>query len=188
MPSEAETKSWPLAGYAPGSYHCKCFKCGEIFEGDKRAVECLPCAAKSVNAALSAASAVRSEPVVELRMSPISEGLPVRDKLRGEQTVLTYCEPVGTWNLVFFDSGEGEFDDGFRLGVTHWIDITEMWPGVIAQVAAPPVQTREDALEKALRRIAEGNLGDAPWQANYDKIRAVAREALSQPEPKGDKT
>lgn len=34
-------------------------------------------------------------------------------------------------------------------------------------------------LSKALRNIAEGNLGDAKWQANYDKIREVARAALS---------
>lgn len=34
-------------------------------------------------------------------------------------------------------------------------------------------------LSEALRNIAEGNLGDAPWQANYDKIREVARAVLS---------
>ncbi|RWL14858.1 MAG: hypothetical protein EOR57_31425 [Mesorhizobium sp.] len=35
-------------------------------------------------------------------------------------------------------------------------------------------------LYAALRNIYEGNLGDEPWQANYDKIRAVARAALSK--------
>ncbi len=35
-------------------------------------------------------------------------------------------------------------------------------------------------LELALRGIAEGNLGEEPWQANYDKIRAVAKEALTR--------
>lgn len=34
-------------------------------------------------------------------------------------------------------------------------------------------------LSEALRSIAEGNLGDASWQANYDRIREVARAALS---------
>jgi hypothetical protein len=33
-------------------------------------------------------------------------------------------------------------------------------------------------LEKALRNIAEGNLGDMPWQAGYDRIREVARAAI----------
>lgn len=32
----------------------------------------------------------------------------------------------------------------------------------------------------ALRSIAEGNLGDMPWQANYDTIRTVARNALPE--------
>jgi len=32
---------------------------------------------------------------------------------------------------------------------------------------------------KALANIAEGNLGDAPWQANYDRIRKVAADALA---------
>lgn len=39
-----EWKPWPLNGYAPGSYHCKCHHCGGLFEGDKRAVTCLECA------------------------------------------------------------------------------------------------------------------------------------------------
>jgi hypothetical protein len=34
-------------------------------------------------------------------------------------------------------------------------------------------------LEEALRRIAEGNLGSMPWQADYAKIREVASAALS---------
>lgn len=35
-----------------------------------------------------------------------------------------------------------------------------------------------ERLRGELRRIAEGNLGDAPWQANYEKIRDVASAAL----------
>lgn len=35
-----------------------------------------------------------------------------------------------------------------------------------------------ERLRGELRRIAEGNLGDASWQANYEKIRDVARAAL----------
>lgn len=41
-------------------------------------------------------------------------------------------------------------------------------------------------LAVALRSIAEGNLGDDPWQANYARIREVARAALSQP-PVGER-
>lgn len=35
-------------------------------------------------------------------------------------------------------------------------------------------------LTEALRNIAEGNLGPAPWQANYEKIRSIARAALKE--------
>lgn len=40
---------------------------------------------------------------------------------------------------------------------------------------------------QALRNLAEGNLGDLPWQANYERIKQVARAALvhSTPNPKG---
>jgi hypothetical protein len=49
----SELKPWPLGGYAPGHYICECISCGNEFEGDKRAYQCLDCAAKSVNSALS---------------------------------------------------------------------------------------------------------------------------------------
>lgn len=39
---------------------------------------------------------------------------------------------------------------------------------------------RLDDAYKALRSLAEGNLGNLPWQANYDTIRTVARNALPE--------
>jgi len=39
-----ELKPWPLNGYAPGGYHCKCHECDKTFVGDKRATICLECA------------------------------------------------------------------------------------------------------------------------------------------------
>lgn len=41
-------KPWPLAGYAPGNYTRKCIDCDKQFDGDKRAIQCLECAAISV--------------------------------------------------------------------------------------------------------------------------------------------
>lgn len=35
---------YPIGGYAPGNYQCKCVTCGGGFIGDKRAVQCHPCA------------------------------------------------------------------------------------------------------------------------------------------------
>lgn len=39
-------------------------------------------------------------------------------------------------------------------------------------------RARGDDMAKALRSLAEGNLGDAPWQANYETIKLVARNAI----------
>ena len=39
---------------------------------------------------------------------------------------------------------------------------------------------KDEALKLALTRIAEGNLGDAPWQANYSAIKRIAAEALAE--------
>lgn len=38
-----------------------------------------------------------------------------------------------------------------------------------------------EEMREALTRIAEGNLGDYPWQANYSAIKRIAIEALAQP-------
>jgi hypothetical protein len=39
-----DIKAWPLNGYAPGNYACKCITCNTSFVGDKRALTCLECA------------------------------------------------------------------------------------------------------------------------------------------------
>ena len=44
-----ENKSkYPIGGYAPGNYMCNCTTCKTQFQGDKRAVQCEPCAVKMV--------------------------------------------------------------------------------------------------------------------------------------------
>ena len=40
---EDRTK-YPIGGYAPGNYFCKCCTCENIFKGDKKAVQCETCA------------------------------------------------------------------------------------------------------------------------------------------------
>ena len=39
---------YPIGGYAPGPYECMCVQCGRKFQGDKRAVQCEPCATHMV--------------------------------------------------------------------------------------------------------------------------------------------
>jgi hypothetical protein len=47
---QEEPKQYPIGGYAPGNYTCTCITCKERFFGDKRAVQCEPCAIEMVNA------------------------------------------------------------------------------------------------------------------------------------------
>jgi len=42
-----EPKQYPIGGYAPGNYYCTCVTCKIMFQGDKRAVQCEPCAIKT---------------------------------------------------------------------------------------------------------------------------------------------
>jgi hypothetical protein len=45
--------TWPLMGYAPGNYMRSCDICGyEMYEADKRAYHCLPCAIEEATKAL----------------------------------------------------------------------------------------------------------------------------------------
>lgn len=48
---EREERKYPIGGYAPGNYHCNCVTCKQHFKGDKRAVQCEPCAIKAENSA-----------------------------------------------------------------------------------------------------------------------------------------
>lgn len=41
---------YPIGGYAPGNYTCNCVTCKTQFTGDKRAVQCEPCAIKTTTA------------------------------------------------------------------------------------------------------------------------------------------
>lgn len=58
--------------------------------------------------------------------------------------------------------------------------------GFIADDTPIEAAARIEALEAALRRIAEGNLGDLPWEANYERIRQVTRAALAPEAPYAD--
>lgn len=55
-------EAWPLGGYAPGGYMNKCFDCGESFDGDKRAIQCLPCAVKATKRKLIARARLATPP------------------------------------------------------------------------------------------------------------------------------
>jgi hypothetical protein len=43
-----EELKYPIGGYAPGYYMCNCSTCKKQFQGDKRAVQCEPCAIEMI--------------------------------------------------------------------------------------------------------------------------------------------
>jgi hypothetical protein len=43
-----EEIKYPIGGFAPGDYMCKCVTCKEKFYGDKRATQCEPCTIEMV--------------------------------------------------------------------------------------------------------------------------------------------
>jgi hypothetical protein len=45
--------TWPLNGYAPGNYWCRCLTCNDDFQGDKRAYQCLECAVSQIRGLLA---------------------------------------------------------------------------------------------------------------------------------------
>jgi hypothetical protein len=91
--------------------------------------------------------------------------------------------------LAEFATNEGQF------GTIHARSVARVGGFIEAQAAAQadyearilavlePQPDPRDAviarLVEALRNIAEGNLGDAAWQANYARIKDVARAALA---------
>lgn len=48
MENPKEESKYPIGGYAPGYYGCTCVTCKTEFMGDKRAVQCEPCAVKMI--------------------------------------------------------------------------------------------------------------------------------------------
>lgn len=59
--------TWPLNGYAPGGYACRCIDCEANFEGDKRAIRCLACAVSTLRAQVERQAAELAKAVEALK-------------------------------------------------------------------------------------------------------------------------
>jgi hypothetical protein len=95
---------WPLGAYAPGGYHCRCVRCEVVFEGDKRAMNCLPCALQGIRSALTSRDARIAE--LEKALTVIAQGRPtehanVFEQLSGDdcsliaRQALSSSQPTG---------------------------------------------------------------------------------------------
>lgn len=76
--------------------------------------------------------------------------------------------------------------DGFTAVLDHHeAEICEQAERAVARAEAAEAErdtllAQVAGMRGALLNITEGNLGDASWQANYDRIREVARAALTK--------
>ena len=59
---------YPILGYAPGKYQCRCSTCKDMFIGDKQSVICEPCAINALNVSHSLAIQTISELEKEIEL------------------------------------------------------------------------------------------------------------------------
>ncbi len=89
--------------YADGTYFCKCIICSKVFRGDKRAVYCLRCAAKNIQAELD-----------NHRWIPVEERLPEK---HGRVLVVKAGTITALWLIgkTFMQRKLWKY-----RGITHW--------------------------------------------------------------------
>lgn len=128
-----------------------------------------------------------------------AEGAPAAE---GARPTLTTTHHIGFWVYErieeIIDAAPGTPEAAELVYLASIVEPIEQhgegpWPPgtpspTLAAALSPPAakgkegdktQTLLNDAYAALRSIAEGNLGDQPWQANYETIRQVARNALS---------
>lgn len=91
----------------------------------------------------------------------------------GEQMEVVADEMLGERDILL--SGlrvDGDPDNELRLDRLSIILAKK-------DAAIEAAEALNTTLSEALTRIVEGNLGPEPWQANYDRIKQVASEALA---------
>jgi hypothetical protein len=132
---------YPIGGFAPGYYYCKCCDCGQQFFGDKRAVQCEPCAIKGKEAFEALSPEEQAEMVK--RNSEEARNLFIRNHTSA---------PAVNWDQVKinFDAGMPELEASFQAGYSAGVDMA-----MKRAVSAPAVdeelrnlrQWKESAME-----------------------------------------
>jgi hypothetical protein len=74
-----------------------------------------------------------------------------------------------------------------KLETSEAVGIVEGWQerATEAERKLAEADRKIEDLTSALRSLAEGNLGDMSWQANYETIKQVARNAISKEAERG---
>jgi len=85
---------YPIGGYAPGLYSCVCVSCKKEFMGDKRAVQCEPCAIEMVNTKITINDRGGIETVKQETLEEAAE------RWNEKQTTLEFGKPHNAPNRI----------------------------------------------------------------------------------------
>lgn len=94
-----EEKKYPIGGFAPGNYTCKCCICKQEFQGDKRAVQCEPCAVKSVGG-----------------LPPLTEPILTDEDVKNCEATINHDRVIAN-QVAGMPWEEAIFQDGYSAGV-----------------------------------------------------------------------
>jgi len=110
IPKE-EPKQYPIGGYATGNYTCTCVTCKQRFFGDKRAVQCEPCATEMVNTKI-----VKNNGGYQIE-EPEQEVFEL-----GEETLMQPIEPpIG--DFIFANANAIQLEDGYYY---HYSEVCKL--------------------------------------------------------------
>lgn len=126
--AELVKRAWPLGGFAPGDYLCKCQTCGQQFQGDKRAFQCLNCAAETVRHFLKS----QASRIEELE----AENKRLREALTPSGD--TKADYMGEFSFGITLSAGGEED--YRRIMVPWTTIKEIMAAIRARAALESVR------------------------------------------------
>lgn len=121
-------KKYPIGGYAPGNYDCKCCICGEQFAGDKRAVQCEPCAVKD-KAVFDALSPTEQEELIK-RNSAIAH-IMFSYTGSGDQIIANQIAGMPLEEAIFQAGYSAGYDNGYERGrreADDWISVNDQLP------------------------------------------------------------
>lgn len=119
---------YPIGGYAPGNYHCKCCTCGNMFNGDKRAVQCEPCAVKD-KAVFDALSPTEQEELIK-RNSAIAH-IMFSYTGSGDQIIANQIAGMPLEEAIFQAGYSAGYDNGYERGrreADDWISVNDQLP------------------------------------------------------------
>lgn len=123
---------------------------------------------------LFAAALQSHSPRADAAEARVRELVQERDKARSIISGLRNIIFRGVTARKAAESERDAWKSGYEVTAQKY---TDLWNSSGAELVA--AEAERDKLRNEMRRIAEGNLGDAPWQANYDRIRQVALASIT---------